>query len=916
MRRLLCSVWLVALAACHPPTSSDRPTPVATPDAAPAAAELRDPGEVHFGDVRQLSFGGENAEAYWSFDSKQLIFQTTRDPYACDQIMRMPADGSADPTLVSTGKGRTTCSYFLKGDQEVIFASTHEVDEACPPPPDRSKGYTWALYDYDIYRANPDGSNLHKITDSPGYDAEATVCGVDGSILFTSMRDGDLDLYRMDADGKNVVRLTSTPGYDGGGFFSADCKQIVWRASRPTGEALTEYQDLLKQGLVRPTELEIYVGNADGSDARQVTYFGKASFAPFLYPSGKRIIFSSNAGSDDPREFDIWAVNTDGTQLERITYTPGFDGFPMFSPDGKQLAFASNRHGTSEGETDLFVTDWVDGEPVTSDAAPDRFEAAVTYLASDDLGGRGVGTDGIVSASNYIEQQLREAGVDGGADHAGYRQPFDVNVAIEAAPTTALSIDGAAVATTAFVPLSSSSSATVSGKTVYVGYGISAKGLADDYKGKKVKGKVVVVRRFTPDTKAFADETVRARQSDLHTKAITARMKGAIGMIVIDVPETAKDGKPAEEAALPALDPLDQDGGFVAVAVGHDAGAALLKGSHDVAITVDLARVSATAENIVGVIHAPGKAEGAVVIGAHYDHLGMGGANALDTVHEAHNGADDNASGVAALLEVGRILATHRDQLTRDVYLVAFSGEEMGVLGSTYFAAHRPMQVPIVAMLNMDMVGRMRDDTVQAIGAETAPEWASILEPRCAELGVRCVASGDGYGPSDHMPFFIAKIPVLHFFTGSHLDYHTATDDADKINAAGGAQVAAIVADTALDVATGATLTYTPAKAHPVGGDARIRGSSLGTIPTYTDDTSGKPGLVISDVVPDGPAAKAGLVGGDRILLIGGVEIRTVYDLMYVLENHRPGDKAKLTYERGDHKTTVEVTFGRPRGRR
>jgi Tol biopolymer transport system component len=912
MRRLLV---LVVLGACHPQPSSDRAIPV-VPDAGPTAVDVRDPSELHFGDTRQLSFGGENAEAYWSFDSKQLIFQTTREPYACDQIMRMPADGSADPVLVSTGKGRTTCSYFLKGDQEVIFSSTHEVDEACPPPPDRSKGYTWALYDYDVYRGNADGSNLRKLTSEPGYDAEATVCGVDGSIVFTSTRDGDLELYRMDADGQNVVRLTHTPGYDGGAFFSADCTQLVWRASRPTGDKLVEYQELLAQGLVRPTELEIYVGNADGSDARQVTYFGKASFAPFLFPSGKRILFSSNQGSDDPREFDIWAIDTDGTDLERITYSPGFDGFPMFSPDGTKLAFASNRFGAKEGDTNLFVTDWIDFAPAVGTSAADRFGDDVTYLASDALGGRGVGTDGLEAAAGYILQQMSAAGVEGGMPDGSFHQPFDVNVAINATPSTTMAIDGAAVDATAFVPLSSSSSASVSGKTVYVGYGISAKGLQDDYKGKKVKGKIVVVRRFTPDTKPFADEAVRARQSDLHTKAITARLKGAIGMIVIDVPATAKDGKPAEEAPLPGLDPQDQDGGLVAVAVSHDAGAALLKGSHDVAITVELARVKAETENVVGVIRAPGRAEGAVVIGAHYDHLGMGGQNALDTVHEPHNGADDNASGVAALLEVGRILTARRDQLTHDVYLVAFSGEEMGVLGSTHFVAHPPMATPIVGMLNMDMVGRMRENTVQAIGAETAPEWAAILEQRCAESGIRCVASGDGYGPSDHMPFFIAKIPVLHFFTGSHLDYHTATDDSDKINAIGGAQVAGVVAGTAISIASGTRLTYTPAKAHPGGGDARIRGSSLGTIPTYVEGEAGKPGLLLSDVVPDGPAAKAGIKGGDRLLLIGGVEIRTVYDLMYVLENHRPGDKVKLTYERGGVETTVDITFGRPRGRR
>src|SRR5579871_2067998 len=333
------SPGLVLLVAVSCATTEEATAP---PAAAAAATFATYAEEVHLRDIRQLTFGGQNAEAYWSNDGTQLIFQGRSGEMKCDRIYRMSVkDNPPKPIQVSTGKGTTTCSYFLPGDQDILYASTHLGGDECPPAPDRSHGYVWALYDtYDIFRAKADGSGLVRLTDTPGYDAEGTVCPKDGSILFTSVRDGDLELYRMDADGKNVRRLTHESGYDGGGFFNQDCTKIVWRASRPKGKELEDYRALLKQGLVRPTKLEIYTANADGSDPVQLTYLNAASFAPFWYPDGKRILFSSNYGDPKGREFNLWAVNTDGSDLEQITWAPGFDGFPMFSPDGKTLAFA------------------------------------------------------------------------------------------------------------------------------------------------------------------------------------------------------------------------------------------------------------------------------------------------------------------------------------------------------------------------------------------------------------------------------------------------------------------------------------------------------------------------------------------------------------------------------------------------
>jgi len=318
-------------------------------------------GEKHLSNVRMLTNGGENAEAYLSFDERKLIFQATVDDLQCDQIFTMNIDGS-EKELVSTGKGRTTCAYYLPGDDKIVYASTHLADEDCPPPPDRSKGYVWQLYNsFNIFSANADGSEVTQLTFSEGYDAEATVSPKGDKIVFTSTRDGDPEIYVMDLDGSNQTRLTFQKGYDGGAFFSQDGSKIVFRASRPTTEEeLADYQELANDGLFRPTTLEIYTMNADGSDITQISNFGKASFAPFFFPDGDRIIFSSNVNSESGRDFDLYIINIDGTGFEQITLNETFDGFPMFTNDGKQLVFCSNRFNKKEGDTNVFIADWIE----------------------------------------------------------------------------------------------------------------------------------------------------------------------------------------------------------------------------------------------------------------------------------------------------------------------------------------------------------------------------------------------------------------------------------------------------------------------------------------------------------------------------------------------------------------------------
>ncbi len=340
----------------------------------PSLDSLRFTGEIHLRNIKQLTFGGNNAEAYWSFDNKQLIFQSDWkkiNPQGCDQIFIMNADGSLLPggkryRLVSTGKGRTTCSYFLKDGKKIIYASTHAASPDCPEAPMFVNGkYVWKIFPtYDIYIANPDGSEPKVLIGGDGYDAEATVSPDGKYIIFTSTRSGDLELWRYEIATGEYLQLTSELGYDGGGFFSNDSKKIVWRASRPKGEAAAQYKELLAQDLIEPKALNIYIADIDGKNVQQVTDLPGANWAPFFAPGDKKIIFSSNHHSlkEGGRLFDLFMVNLDGTGLEQITHSGTFDAFPMFSFDGKKLAFASNRRVDRKDsrETNIFVADWIE----------------------------------------------------------------------------------------------------------------------------------------------------------------------------------------------------------------------------------------------------------------------------------------------------------------------------------------------------------------------------------------------------------------------------------------------------------------------------------------------------------------------------------------------------------------------------
>ncbi|MGK5089097.1 M28 family peptidase [Bdellovibrionota bacterium FG-2] len=753
------------------------------------------PEETHFKNIRQLTAGGTNAEAYWSFNNKWLSFQHKghgpQGP-ACDQIYVMRADGSGR-AQISNGKGRTTCAYYLPGDERVLFSSTHGADENCPPVPDMSKGYVWPIYEtFQIYSAKTDGTDL-RLTE-PGapraYNAEATVCK-DGSVIFTSDRDGDLDLYtgKLDSMGTmtQVKRITKGLGYDGGAFFSTDCSRIVWRASRPRkGKEADEYLGLLKKHLVKPSQLEIWVANADGTHARQISRMGAASFAPYFTPDNKAVLFASNPRDPRGRKFEIYKINVDGTGLERVSFSDTFESFPMFSPDGKHIAFSSNRNATEPHETNVFVADWVPGPEQTfsvDDTRPEnRVFATVQKLSTDEMEGRGLGTPGLEKAEKFVAERFASIGL----------------------------------------------------KPLYETYP-----RATDGSGYFHNVEVKMVNSKTPDR----------------------------------------------------------------IEKGH---------------------------NIVGTYGAGCGKVGPVVIGAHLDHLGHGAENSLEPSKSGiHHGADDNASGVAAVMEAARLIVAdpkYKDSKSACFVFTAFTGEESGIAGSSRLAElFKAMKVQPKVMMNLDMVGRMENNQLIVFGSDSAKEWNGMVQEECDARHLTCPGGGDGYGPSDHMAFFINKAAVLHFFTGPHGDYHRVSDTLEKINATGTIQTAETVAALAIR-AMDPKVHFTYQKApkapmfgqHPGGqGEKKGRKVYLGTIPDYSSlssphgPTGGGAeggGIKLAGARQGSPAEKAGVKEGDILTGIDAEKINSLEDFMKILGTLSADQKITLVIRRDGKELKLPAT--------
>ncbi len=858
---------LLAVCACVP-----EPPPIIAPPP-PVAAVVR-PDEGHLSAIEQLTYGGDNAAPRWSWDGKRVVLDARVNALECMHVTRV--DPSADPprrTAVADGLRPS----FLPGDQDLVYAA--------PPRCVRHGGPFKGRHldpDLDVVRAHADGREPRALAASPGYDGDPAVCGKDGSIVFTSARDGDLELYRMDADGGGLERLTATVGYDGEAAFDADCSHIVWVASRPHGGDLEDYRSQLETHDLAPRATELWMANADGTDARQITYLDAVSSAPAFFPGEKRVLFASRYGAETSRDVDLWAIDLDGTGLERVTTAPGQDGAPAFSPDGKRVAFTSLR-ATALGRPDInaFVASWGGAWRHVEERPADHVMGDAAWLADPAREGRGLGSRGLEATGQYLERSFRSFGLQPAGAEEDFRQAFDVTTKVVG--HVALTVEGVPVDAGSVRPLGFSSSSTVDGPLVFVGSN-------EDFAKVDLNGKIAVVRAVG--------------RGSLRHAAWLAHDRGAAGLVVVSeggLPELA----PESSEALPCA-------AVSAGAIGPLL-ARLVRAQHPAArLAVTLASETAPAYNVVARYPASAPAEqklpGTIVVGAHYDHS-----------TDRTPGADDNASGTAALLQIGRSLAETRPVLRRDVVLVAFSGEEQGAAGADAFVKHPPPGVDlkdVFAMIDLDMVGRLRDNTVQVFGEDSAAQWPDLVAGACLASHIECArATSSGFGAADHTSFYEAGVPVLHLFTGVHGDYGKPTDTVDKLNAGGMAQIARAAEQIVRDVSDlGGRLDYQHL-ANSIETDQPRFKVSLGTIPDRAGPPKGQKGMLLAGVRPGGPADRAGLRKGDVIVRLGGHAVAGVEDVMFVLTGAREGAKLAAVVVRDGKELTVEMTLEATRGR-
>jgi Tol biopolymer transport system component len=915
-------------------------------------------------DARQITFEGKAGEGYFSPDGSQLIFQSVREPGNPFYQMYILSFETGDLHRVSPGIGKTTCGFFRPGSDEVLFASTHhdpaakkkQEDELAFIASGQTRRYSWD-YDetMDIFSARRDGSQPRRLTSAAGYDAEAAYSPDGSKIVFSSTRaafpldrlspedrrryENDpayfAEILIMNADGSGQTRLTSQPGYDGGPFFTADGKRIVWRRFD-------------EKGLVA----DIFTMRLDGSDVRQITRFESMSWAPFPHPSGKYFVFTSNKHGFE--NFELFIVDAEGRgEPARVTFTDGFDGLPVFSPDGAKLCWTSNRRGN---QSQLFLANWnhqaalqalAAGSPAPASSLSPEIRASdarthVAVLASDEFEGRKTGEAGARKAAEYLAEHLREFGVQP-LHRDGYFHEFNfaAGVSVSASSLYVTSTNAAqpsSIAKTQFGtnhvrPLSFSANGSIEAPVVFAGYGLSVPGQRgyDSYDGLDVTNKVVLVLRYVPENISSERRQELNRYAALRYKAMIARERGAKAILVIAGPNSPNAGQLIELSSDGALAGSE----ILAASISTEAAEKLIantgkslreiqteldsenphvpKGfalaSTSARITVELERQTKIDRNVIGVL--PGRTDEYVMIGAHYDHLGFGEEGGSrghrDEAGQIHNGADDNASGVAAVLELAQSFAALSEKPKRGLIVAFWSGEEMGLLGSSRFADQPPIPLTnIVAYLNFDMVGRLRTNRLAVQGTGSSTFWPRAIERRNVAAGFDISMQEDPFLPSDSTAFYPKGIPILAFFTGSHDDYHRPSDDTEKVNFDGIERItkfARLIVNELLSADSRPEYVKVDKSSAPGARDAlRVY---LGTIPDYATDVKG---VKISGVRGGSPAEKAGLKAGDVLVQFAGQQIANIYDYTYALDAARIGQPLKLKVLREGREIEITVT--------
>ena len=942
--------------------------------------------------IRQLTYDGKRAgEGYFSEDGTALIFQSEREPDNPFYQIYLLNLLTGDTHRVSTGIGKTTCAFFRPGTDEVLYASTHhdafakakQEEELQFRASGQERRYSWD-YDetMDIFSAHRDGSNLKRLTDAPGYDAEASYSPDGKRIAFCSLRDAypksrlsakelkhlEVDpayfgeIYIMNADGSDQTRLTNAPGYDGGPFFTPDGQHIVWRHFTPDG-----------------SQADIYTMQIDGSNRRRLTDFKSMSWAPYFHPSGAYVIFASNKLGFS--NFELYLVDGRGRhEPVRVTTTDGFDGLPVFSPDGTRLCWTSNRN--PQAASQLYLADWdhetaleaislapsshhapiptfnaqaTDVPTAQASPAPTRISIRerVEFLASDELQGRMTGSEGAKRAAEHIATQFTDLNLKPIGDEAGYFQEFEFTagrriIAAENSFHITRQTHGSEQmiefsVENDFQPLSFSRNGVVEGEVVFVGYGLTVPGELgegyDAYAGLDVKDKIVVALRYVPEGVEPERRQQLNRYAGLRYKAMQAREQGAKAFLVVAGPNSPNAGK---------LIPLDfdsslADSGIVAASISGTVANALFapsgKNLKDVQsgldvenphflgqfplpavkikIVVSVEKVKKTDQNVVALLPPSELTNDTeyVIVGAHYDHIGHGKIGSLARKGEEgqiHNGADDNASGTAVVLELATTLSEAHQQypekFRRGIIFALWSGEELGLIGSTHFVNHPIVPLEkVAAYINFDMVGRLRDNKLILQGVGSSSVWTKLIEKRNIPIGFNLTLQEDPYLPTDVTAFYPKEVPVLSFFTGGHEDYNRPTDDPETLNYTGIERISAFADGIVLDlISADERPAYVRVeRSQSQEGSRDTLRAYLGTIPDYTTEGTG---VKLSGVRAEGPADKAGLKGGDVIVEFGGQEIANIYDYTYALDAVKIGEPVEVVVLREGKRVKLTVT--------